>query len=164
MKFTDGYWLLREGVTAAYPAEVLDVTESDGALEIHAPTRPVRSRGDLLKGPVLTLRAHTPMPDVIGLTLTHFTGGEPRGPEFELTGSGAAPQVSYDDEHATSNAGYTRCMSCRKPSSWTRPSSPAACTCATSSWLRASTSSPHRTPTTRSSDRATRPSASRNVG
>lgn len=71
MKFTDGYWLLREGVTAACPAEVLDVTESDNALEIHAPTRPIRSRGDLLTGPVLTLRAHAPMPDVIGLTLTH---------------------------------------------------------------------------------------------
>lgn len=62
MKFTDGYWLLREGVTAAHPAQALDVTESDGALEIHAPTRPVRSRGDLMTGPVLTVRAHTPMP------------------------------------------------------------------------------------------------------
>jgi hypothetical protein len=30
MKFTDGYWLLREGVTAAHPAAVLDVTEADG--------------------------------------------------------------------------------------------------------------------------------------
>ncbi len=85
MKFTDGYWLLREGVTAAHPAEVLDVVESDDALEIHAPTRPIRSRGDLMTGPVMTLRAHTPMPDVIGLTLTHFAGGQPRGPEFGIT-------------------------------------------------------------------------------
>ncbi len=29
MKFTDGYWLLREGVTAAHPVEVLDVTARD---------------------------------------------------------------------------------------------------------------------------------------
>ncbi|GHI07303.1 hypothetical protein AQI88_21030 [Streptomyces cellostaticus] len=39
MKFTDGYWLLREGVTAAHPVEVLDVTAQEGTLEIHAPTR-----------------------------------------------------------------------------------------------------------------------------
>jgi len=31
VKFTDGYWLLREGVTAAHPVEVLDVTEQEGA-------------------------------------------------------------------------------------------------------------------------------------
>ena len=48
MKFTDGYWLLREGVTAAHPVE------------------PIRHRGDLLRGPVVTISAHTPMPDVIG--------------------------------------------------------------------------------------------------
>ncbi|NUT27431.1 MAG: alpha-xylosidase [Streptomyces sp.] len=106
MKFTDGYWLLREGVTAAHPAEVLDVTESDGALEIHAPTRPIRTRGDLMTGPVMTINAHTPMPDVIGLTLTHFAGEQPRGPEFELTGSDeTGAHMAYDDEHATLTSG-----------------------------------------------------------
>lgn len=91
MKFTDGYWLLREGVTAAHPAEVLDVVESDGVLEIHAPTRPIRSRGDLMTGPVMTITAHTPMPDVVGLTLTHFTGERPREPAFDLTEAEPAP-------------------------------------------------------------------------
>ncbi|MEU1512149.1 alpha-xylosidase [Streptomyces sp. NPDC005811] len=113
MKFSDGYWLLREGVTAAYPAEVLDVTEPDGpdtgagagALEIHAPTRPIRSRGDLMTGPVMTLTVRTPMPDVIGLTLRHFTGERPREPVFELTGSAATPLLSHDDDHTTLTSG-----------------------------------------------------------
>ncbi|MFI7504125.1 alpha-xylosidase [Streptomyces sp. NPDC049687] len=105
MKFSDGYWLLREGVTAAYPAEVLDVTESDGTLEIHAPTRPVRGRGDLMTGPVMTITVHTPMPDVIGLTLTHFTGERPREPAFELTEEEFSPQLSHDDRHATLTSG-----------------------------------------------------------
>lgn len=116
MKFTDGYWLLREGVTAAHPVEVLDVSASDGTLDIHAPTQPIRHRGDLLKGPVVTISAHAPMPDVIGVTFTHFQGEEPRGPRFELhrsvRGSGgcppeerSTPTVEYDDEHATLTAG-----------------------------------------------------------
>ncbi|SEQ27571.1 alpha-D-xyloside xylohydrolase [Streptomyces sp. yr375] len=118
MKFSDGYWLLREGVTAAHPADVLDVTEpddgdgdgdGDGALEIHAPTRPVRGRGDLMAGPVLTIRAHTPMPDVIGLTLTHLTGGHPHEPAFDLTapppGPSPTPQLAYDAEHMTLTSG-----------------------------------------------------------
>ncbi|MEV7324495.1 alpha-xylosidase [Streptomyces sp. NPDC093970] len=105
MKFTDGYWLLREGVTAAHPVEVLDVTATDDALEIHAPTQPIRHRGDLLKGPVVTIDAHTPMPDVIGVTFTHFEGERPRGPRFELHRSDTASQVSYDDEYATLTSG-----------------------------------------------------------
>ncbi|MEV4863683.1 alpha-xylosidase [Streptomyces ossamyceticus] len=106
MKFTDGYWLLREGVTAAHPVQALDVTTTDaGALEIHAPTRPVRHRGDLLKGPVVTISAHAPMPDVIGVTLTHFEGEPPRGPDFELTTEEFTPHTAYDDEHATLTAG-----------------------------------------------------------
>ncbi|MFE9673636.1 alpha-xylosidase [Streptomyces sp. NPDC006259] len=105
MKFTDGYWLLREGVTAAHPAQVLDVTDADGALEIHAPTRPIRSRGDLMTGPVLTIRAHTPMPDVVGVTLTHLTGERSREPAFGLTGAGTTPRISHDDRSATLTSG-----------------------------------------------------------
>ncbi|AZQ35131.1 hypothetical protein EJ357_17860 [Streptomyces cyaneochromogenes] len=52
---------------------------------IDAPS--AHTRGDLMTGPVMTIDAHTPMPDVIGLTLTHFAGEQPRGPEFEPAGS-----------------------------------------------------------------------------
>ncbi|MGW0335699.1 alpha-xylosidase [Streptomyces sp. NPDC003011] len=105
MKFTDGYWLLREGVTADHPAEVLDVTAADSALEIHAPSRPIRSRGDLLTGPVMTISAHAPMPDVIGVTFTHFRGERPEAPEFELSGREFSPHLAYDEEHATLTSG-----------------------------------------------------------
>ncbi|MEV6652145.1 alpha-xylosidase [Streptomyces sp. NPDC051219] len=107
MKFTDGYWMLREGVSAAHPVEVLDVTadHASGSLDIHAPTQPIRHRGDLLKGPVVTLAAHAPMPDVIGVTITHFEGETAPGPEFRLTHEEFSAQISYDEEHALLTAG-----------------------------------------------------------
>jgi alpha-D-xyloside xylohydrolase len=105
MKFTDGYWLLREGVTADHPAEVLDVTPTESGLEIHAPSRPIRSRGDLMTGPVMTINAHTPMPDVVGVTFTHFEGEQPQGPDFQLGTDHPAAQISYDDDHATLTSG-----------------------------------------------------------
>ncbi|KND38918.1 alpha-xylosidase [Streptomyces acidiscabies] len=105
MKFTDGYWLLRDGITAAHPAEVLDVAASDGTLEIHAPTQPIRHRGDLLKGPVVTISAHTPMPDVIGVTFAHFRGDRPPSPQFDLTAEEFTPQLSYEEDHATLTSG-----------------------------------------------------------
>lgn len=105
MKFTDGYWLLRDGVTAAYPAQVHDVTATERTLEIYAPTRPVRHRGDLLKGPAMTITAHTLMPGVIGVTLTHFQGGRPREPRFELHRGDVSPLVAQDEEQATLTSG-----------------------------------------------------------
>jgi alpha-D-xyloside xylohydrolase len=105
MKFTDGYWLLRDGVSAAHPVEVLDVTAADGALEIHAPTKPIRHRGDLLKGPVVTVSCHSPMPDVIGVTLTHFAGEVERGPRFGLAQQEFEAEVFCDDEQATLTSG-----------------------------------------------------------
>ncbi|MFC5748527.1 alpha-xylosidase [Actinomadura rugatobispora] len=85
MKFSDGYWMMREGVRAVHPVEVLDCTASPGAsLVVHAPVQRVRHRGDLLKGPLVTFECSAPMPDVIGVTITHFAGEEPRGPAFAL--------------------------------------------------------------------------------
>ncbi|MFB4314724.1 alpha-xylosidase [Actinomadura sp. 21ATH] len=85
MKFSDGYWMMRAGVHAAHPAEVLDHEGSGrGPLVVHAPVRRIRHRGDLLRGPLVTFECTAPMADVIGVTITHFAGEEPRRPEFEL--------------------------------------------------------------------------------
>ena len=43
MKFTDGYWLTREGFTVERPAEAYDVQDLGGGLQILAPTRPIRT-------------------------------------------------------------------------------------------------------------------------
>jgi alpha-D-xyloside xylohydrolase len=55
MKFTDGRWLLRPGVQAFHPVEVLDVQAGQGTLIVRAAVQRIRNRGDLLKGPMITL-------------------------------------------------------------------------------------------------------------
>ncbi|MFE5158449.1 alpha-xylosidase [Streptomyces sp. NPDC056697] len=105
MKFSDGYWRLREGVRAAYPQGVLDVETGPGTLTVHAPTHPVRHRGDLLKGPALTLTCASPMPDVIAIRITHFAGGVERGPSFEIARQECDAQVSCDAEEARLTSG-----------------------------------------------------------
>ena len=84
MKFSDGFWLMRSGVHACHPAEVLDATAGPGSLVVYAPTQRIRHRGDLLRGPAVTLSFSTPMPDVIGVEITHFAGGTPKQPQFGL--------------------------------------------------------------------------------
>lgn len=102
MKFSNGYWLLRDGVQAAHPVEVYDITPAAGELVVHAPTRPIRHRGDLLQGPVATVRFSSPMPDVIGVSLTHFEGELPKKPEFGLDRT--EPHVRLTGDSLTSGA------------------------------------------------------------
>ncbi len=104
MKFSDGYWMMREGVQAFHPVEVLDVDAGADSFTVYAPVQKIRHRGDLLKGPVVTVTCEAPMPDVIGVTLTHFAGERRRGPEFELA-TVPGGEVVVDEEAATLTSG-----------------------------------------------------------
>jgi alpha-D-xyloside xylohydrolase len=106
VKFTNGYWLLRDGVQASYPAQAYDVTVESDALVVYAPTRPVRHRGDTLNQPLLTVRCSSPAPNVISVRVSHFLGERPLSPQFPLN---AEPSVQVrtdlDDTHATLTSG-----------------------------------------------------------
>ncbi|MBO2462212.1 alpha-xylosidase [Actinomadura violacea] len=104
MKFSDGYWMMREGVHAAHPVEVLDVAEGPCSFSVQAPVERIRHRGDLLKGPVVTVECMSPMPDVIGVTITHFAGEKQRGPQFELAAEPIG-DVRIDGEAAELTSG-----------------------------------------------------------
>ena len=109
MKFSDGFWLMRPGVHARHPAEVLDATAAPGSLVVYAPTRRIRHRGDLLTGPAITLSFTSPLPDVVGVEITHFAGGAPREPQFQLLpgegGEAAEPALCCTGEAASFSSG-----------------------------------------------------------
>ncbi|NSC20066.1 alpha-xylosidase [Streptomyces albus subsp. chlorinus] len=89
MKFTDGYWLMREGVEASYAAEIADTRVTDDRFTLYAPVRRVRHRGETLNGPLLTVECFSPAEGVIGVRATHHAGTPGRGPRFALrTGTG----------------------------------------------------------------------------
>ncbi|HVT74715.1 MAG TPA: alpha-xylosidase [Lacunisphaera sp.] len=92
MKFTDGAWLMQAGAQAHHPAEAHDVARDGDALVVHAPTRPIRHRGDTLQGPLLTLRLSSPLAGVIRVRVEHFTGAADRGPWIPLE-PGTPPPV-----------------------------------------------------------------------
>ena len=107
MKFTDGYWQLRKGVTMLRPAEAFDAVAAGSRLTIYAPARPIGHRSDTLNTALLTIELWSPLADVIGVRLTHFAGVRERGPQFELAAEpvGAA---SVDDEAAVFTSGRDR--------------------------------------------------------
>ena len=93
MKFTDGFWQLRPGVTALYAQQAYDIAETedtpDGAgLVITAPTRVIAGRGDTLNRPVLTTTLSSPAEGVIRVRIAHHEGGL-KHEGFRLPGAGS---------------------------------------------------------------------------
>ncbi|MEV1025990.1 alpha-xylosidase [Streptomyces sp. NPDC050264] len=87
MKFTDGFWLMRDGVQASYATEVRDVRTGDGRFTAYASVKRVERRGDTLNSPLLTTECFSPADGVIGVRMTHLAGARRAGPHFELTGT-----------------------------------------------------------------------------
>jgi len=102
LKFTDGYWHMREGVQPLYPTQVHDHTADRDSLTVYAPTKRLEHRGDTLNRPLVTVRAESPMPDVVGVTVSHFAGAVSRGPHFAL--SSVAGEVTVDALSLTSGS------------------------------------------------------------
>ncbi len=95
MKFSDGAWLMQPGVQAHYPAEIHDATRVGDTLVIHAPTRPIKHRGDTLQGPLLTVRLSSPLANVIRVRVEHHVGAAERGPHLPLQAD-TAPAVAIE--------------------------------------------------------------------
>ena len=76
MKFTDGYWQARKGVSAFHPAHAYEIETGPDSLTVFAPTRRIEGRGDTLGGPMLSIRFSSPMENVIRVQMVHHKGGK----------------------------------------------------------------------------------------
>ena len=109
MKFTDGFWQLRPGVTAVYAQEAYDITAHGEALVVTAPTRRIQERGNVLNLPVLTTTL-TPVADgVIKVRIEHHTGRAPsRG--FEVAEHAGSGEITVTGEQGVVTAGSLRAV------------------------------------------------------
>lgn len=100
MKFTDGFWQLRPGVTALYAQEAYDIETTDATadgpgLVVTAPTSVIAKRGDTLNRPVLTVTLSSPLEGVVRVHISHHRGRAWHG-GFPLPGAvaGGAGEAS----------------------------------------------------------------------
>jgi len=105
MKFTDGYWQMRAGVTALHPAQVHDVEVHAESVTLYAPTRPVQHRGATLDQAVLTVRLSAPVPGTVRVEAWRHAGHEILAPRFELASAGPTPQIVVRDDAVALTSG-----------------------------------------------------------
>ena len=76
MKFTNGYWMIRDGVSALYAREAyeLGIGEDGESLNIPAPTTVIRGRYDTLNLPTFDIDVTSPAEGVIRVRAGHWQG------------------------------------------------------------------------------------------
>lgn len=84
MKFTEGYWQVRKGCAAYFPAQAHEVVLEKDAMVVYGPTKRLNHRGDTLNLPVISVRFSSPMADVIRVQIYHHKGGLARKPAFQI--------------------------------------------------------------------------------
>jgi Alpha-glucosidases, family 31 of glycosyl hydrolases len=87
MKFTDGYWCNKEGLTVLNPLEIDEIRKDSGSFTVYAPCRPQNNRFDTVDTAQLTINVSSPMPEVLCVKIWHFKGVVKKGPAFEINKS-----------------------------------------------------------------------------
>ncbi|MDR2483069.1 MAG: alpha-xylosidase [Treponema sp.] len=96
MKFTNGYWLVREDCALYQAAGITGVTAGAREIQVYAGCRAGSGRKDL-GGLTLTISFFSPAENVIGVRITHHRGFKKQAPAF-IEGKALCGQVSEDAE------------------------------------------------------------------
>ncbi|BBJ27297.1 alpha-xylosidase [Athalassotoga saccharophila] len=105
MKFTDGNWLVKKGISIYGSSQVVDVKNSDKEIFVYVTTFHVRNRGDTLGGPMITLRISSPVEDVIRIQAYHFKGNIHHGPDFFIKDDNLKVHFDENNEFITVKSG-----------------------------------------------------------
>jgi alpha-D-xyloside xylohydrolase len=84
MKFTNGFFLMRDGIEIFHPMEIRDIQIGKNSITAYAACREIKHRYDTLDVPMITINFSSPLKDVICVRLEHFKGKINPGPEFQI--------------------------------------------------------------------------------
>jgi alpha-D-xyloside xylohydrolase len=91
MKFTHGIWFDKEDVAIYNATEVNRISHpKPGEIQALCTTRPVKSRGDTLNKPTITVNLSAQSPNIIRGEAWHFRAASNNDPRFELFPDGEA--------------------------------------------------------------------------
>ncbi len=105
MKFTDGYWQVREGYKMQHTTDIRDIHIDTDCVTAFAATRHVTHKGDPLNATLLTVRYSSPMPDVIRVQFYRHKGRKLSGPSFDIYPQDTSIAISESEEQVSLTSG-----------------------------------------------------------
>lgn len=121
MKFTSGYWMVRDGVTPLYAVEYADHRVMGNELVVYAPSKHITDRGDCLNIGMLTVYLSSPAADVIKVSVRHFEGAVYQGPFAQIKqtdGCGEWVRIEETETELRYQSGNTTAVIDKRPNSW----------------------------------------------
>ena len=108
MKFADGFWLNRRGLTVNYAVQPFAVHVQDHAIHVLAASQQIQHRGMTLGGVTLEIVYSSVLENTIRVQIVHHKGAVNRKPHFRLyPNAGFVPCVSETQDAVTLCSGKT---------------------------------------------------------
>lgn len=118
MKFTNGYWQLKKGITPLYAVEYSSHRIEGDELVVYVPSKHIVTRGDTLNLGMLTVRFSSPMEDVIKVSITHFEGKVEKGPYFTIYPQTTNVSIKETEDDIYYTSGSTTAIISKRPNAW----------------------------------------------
>jgi alpha-D-xyloside xylohydrolase len=119
MKFTNGYWRIREEIIPSYAVEYEDCKVCGDELVLFAATKHITNRGDTINTPIITVTLSSPMENVIKVSAVHFRGAYNKGPYFEIAqNEHHKVTITQDDEKIVYQTGKTSAVIYKVSNAW----------------------------------------------
>ena len=118
MKFTNGYWMLRDEMTPAYAVEYGSHMVKGDELTVYLPGKHIAGRGDALNIPMLTIALSTPLEGVIKVSAVHHAGALYKGPFAEIKNEHPRAEITETEECLTFASGSLRAVIDKTPNAY----------------------------------------------
>lgn len=115
MKFFNGHWEKRQGVSVYNPKEVYEWRQEDEEFVFLAPHQHIQERGMTLDGVVLTFHISVSRENIFHIVVEHYQGIQECGPHFVLNTEKHSLQMTEEHERFVIQSGYNELHITRKP-------------------------------------------------
>ena len=118
MKFTNGYWLLRDEMKAAYAVEYGTHRVYGQELTMYLPCSHIVDRGSCLNIPLLTVTLSSPMDGVIKVSAVHHDGAVYNGPFAKIYTGDAHVRIEENEEQLIYQTGSLKAVIDKAPNGY----------------------------------------------
>ena len=118
MKFTNGYWLLRDEMKAAYAVEYGSHRVYGQELTMYLPCSHIVDRGSCLNIPLLTVTLSSPMDGVIKVSAVHHDGAVYNGPFAKVYTGDAHVRIEENEEQLIYQTGSLKAVIDKAPNGY----------------------------------------------
>ncbi|MCL1883005.1 MAG: alpha-xylosidase [Defluviitaleaceae bacterium] len=115
MKFTNGFWLLRQGVSAYPCMDVRDMEIAKESVTLYVTPWKIFNRGQTLAGPYLTLKFAAPQEGILHLKMSHYEGTPAKGPNYPYADAKCPLTVENSEKEIVISTGKLKAHITKEP-------------------------------------------------